>query len=213
MRQPNYLNTSIVVCYIAEVVESSTTEVVAECRQLNLSPPFGAFVRIDSEPVALGVVFNIATRSLDPTRRPIAYGKTEEELRLEQPQIFELLRTEFHALLVGFRQDKRGQGIETPSPSVFHQTLPPQPPRLHSFVYICDKEEVRAFASQHDYLRLLLNASRQTISDELIIAACRTALAAHDNDPQYLIRLGKELARLLPRDYDRLNAIVRRIAQ
>ncbi len=188
--------------YIAEVVESSTTEIIAECRELNVSPPFGAFVRIVSEPVSLGIVFNIATRSLDPTRRPTAYGKTEEELRLEQPQIFELLRTEFHALLVGFAEA-----------GVLRQTLPPQPPRLHSFVYVCDKDEVRAFTSQCDYLRILLSASRQTVSDELIIAACRAALSAHDNDPEYLIGIGKELSRLLPRDYDRLNAIVRRIAQ
>lgn len=188
--------------HIAEVVESSTTTIVAECRELNVSPPFGAFVRVESEPVSLGIVFNIATRSLDPTRRPTAYGKTEGELRLEQPQIFELLRTEFHALLVGFYEN-----------NTFRQTLPPQPPRLHSFVYVCDKDEVRAFTAEHDYLRLLLSASRQTVPDELIIAAGRAALAAHDNDPEYLIRIGKELSRLLPRDYDRLNALVRRIAQ
>jgi hypothetical protein len=188
--------------YIAEVVESSTAEIVAECRALNASPPFGTFVRIVSEPVSFGAVFNIATRSLDPTRRPTAYGKTEEELRLEQPQIFELLRTEFHAVLVGFQEGK-----------TMRQSLPPQPPRLHSFVYASDKEEVRAFTSSPDYLRILLNASGQTSSNELIIAACRAALTAHDNDPTYLIGIGKELSRLLPRDYERLNAIVRRIAQ
>jgi hypothetical protein len=188
--------------YVAEVVESSTTQIIAECRALNESPPFGSFVRITSEPVTLGIVFNIATRSLDPTRRPTAYGKTEAELRLEQPQIFELLRTEFHALLVGFREGKS-----------IRQTLPPQPPRLHSFVYTSGKDEVRAFTADFDYLRILLSASRQTVSDELIIAACRAALSAHDNDPEYLIGIGKELSRLLPRDYERLNAIVRRIAQ
>ena len=77
--------------HVGEVVESSTTELVAEARQLHGAPSFGQFVRVDSEVPIVGIVFNVFTHSIEPNRRPTAYGKTEDELRLEQPQIFELL--------------------------------------------------------------------------------------------------------------------------
>ena len=89
--------------HVGEVVESSNaTELVAEARQLHGAPSFGQFVRVDSEVPIVGIVFNVFTHSIEPNRRPTAYGKTEDELRLEQPQIFELLRTEFQALVIGY---------------------------------------------------------------------------------------------------------------
>ncbi|MBT4497415.1 MAG: hypothetical protein HOC74_06825, partial [Gemmatimonadetes bacterium] len=91
--------------YLGEVIESSTTEFVAESCELHGAPSFGRFVRVVSEVPIIGIVFNVFTQSIEPNRRPTAYGKTEEELRLEQPQIFELLRTEFQALVIGYVDD------------------------------------------------------------------------------------------------------------
>jgi len=188
--------------YVAEVIESSTREIVAECRELHRSPPFGSFVRIDAEPNTIyGLVSNVSTRSIEPYRRPTAYGKTEEELWTEQPQIFELLKTEFQAMILGYRNR-----------TACHQLLPPQPPRIHSFVYECEPDEVRQFTEDLDFLRVIGAGGRGT-SDELLIAAARTALNAHGQDRSYLIALGKELARLLRDDYDRLSSLVRRIAE
>jgi len=85
--------------WVAEVIESSTTEFTAECRELNGSPPFGALVRVRSSPWWIyGVVHHISTQSIEPYRRPMAFGKTEEELRQEQPQIYALLRTHFQII-------------------------------------------------------------------------------------------------------------------
>lgn len=188
--------------YVAEVIESSTREIVAECRDLHRSPPFGSFVRIDAAPNTIyGLVSNISTRSIEPHRRPTAYGKTEEELWTEQPQIFELLKTEFQATILGYSHH-----------TACHQILPPQPPRIHSFVYECEPDEVRRFTDQPDFLRMI-SASGRGASDELLIAAARTALEAHGRDRSYLITLGKELARLFKDDYDRLSSLVRRIAE
>ena len=188
--------------WIAEVVESSTTDLVAECRRLHEAPPFGAFVRIPAEDRMLfGLVTNVATRSLEPNRRPTAYGKTEEELQAEHPQIFELLRTEIEAMLLGYAEGSQQR-----------QLLPPQPPRIHSFVYECSLEEARDFSASRDFLRLILSSGR-TNADELLVAAARTALAAHADGPSYRISLGQELARLLKDDYDRLSAMLRRITQ
>lgn len=187
--------------HIAEIIESNTTEVVAQCKELHEAPPFGSFIKVKADPTIYGLVFNVMTNSIEPNRRVMAYGKTEEELRDEQPQIFELLKTQFHAHLVGYRDQK---GIT--------QILPSQPPRIHSFVYICSLEEVREFTRQTDYLRTLFTISRIP-PDELIIATIRNTLEAHLQDShRYLIQVGKELSRLLRDDYDRLSSILKRIA-
>ncbi len=107
--------------YIGEVIESSTGDFLAECLELNSSPPFGSFVKVAGRSPTIGLVFSVSTHSIEPNRRPTAYGKTEEELRLEQPQIFELLKTEFRALITGY--------IDTTGA---HPFLPPQPPRIHN---------------------------------------------------------------------------------
>jgi len=186
--------------YVGEVIESSTTELIAETRELHGAPSFGRFIRVDSEVPIIGLVFNVFTHSIEPNRRPMAYGKTEEELRLEQPQIFELLRTEFQALVVGY-VDEKGPV----------QTLPPQPARIHSFAYLCDDEEVRAFTRSDDYLRSILSTAKIP-TDELLIATLRHTLQAHGSSSTCLVRMGKELSRLLGDDYDRLSSIIRRIA-
>jgi len=185
--------------YIGEVVESSTAEFVAESRVLHCAPPFGSFVKVPSEITIFGLVFNVVTRSIEPNRRPSAYGMTEEELRSEQPQIFELLRTEFHVFTVGYGDES---GIK--------QILPPSPPPIHSFVYLCSSEEVRDFTSNYDFLRVLVSNSR-TPPDELIIAAVRNALRARGADGDYVVQVGKELSKLIRDDYDRLRSIIRRI--
>ena len=186
--------------YIGEIVESSTTELIAEAAYLHGAPSFGCFVRVESEMPVVGIVFNVFTHSIEPSRRPTAYGKTEDELRLEQPQIFELLRTEFQTLVIGY-VDERGPV----------QVLPPQPARIHSFVYPCSDEEVRAFTRTEDYLRSILNTTKIP-TDELLVATLRNTLEAHGGSRAYLVRIGKELSRLLGDDYDRLSSIIRRIA-
>lgn len=186
---------------VAEVVESCTTEFVAQCFKLHASPPFGSLVKVDSQPPVYAFVYEITTHSIDPLRRPIAYGKTEEELMEEQPQIFELLRTEFKGLIVGYEME-----------GMIMQTLPPSPPRLHSFVYECTDEETRRFTEEFDYLRLIV-ASAKGVKDELLISACRYAWKAHGYTHLYLVSLGKELSRLIKDDYDRLRSILRRISK
>jgi len=186
--------------YAGEVVEGSTTELIAEACQLHGAPSFGRFVRVESEMQIVGIVFNVFTHSIEPSRRPTAYGKTEDQLRLEQPQIFELLRTEFQVLVIGYRDETGAVPI-----------LPPQPARIHAFVYECDDQEIADFTQTDDYLRAILGTSKIP-TDELLVATLRHTLKAHGYAHKYLVRIGKELARLLKDDYDRLAAILRRIA-
>lgn len=189
--------------WVAEVIESSTAEFTAECRELNGAPPFGALVRVRSSPLWIyGVVHHISTQSIEPYRRPMAFGKTEEELRQEQPQIYALLRTHFKALVIGYAQEEQ--------PTAIVQAVPPAPARLHTFVYACSSDEVRAFARDLSFLRIIVNAMRG-LSDELLVAVCRHMLAACDYQRDDLVRFGKELCRLLRDDYHRLTHLLRRI--
>jgi hypothetical protein len=187
--------------YIAEVIESSTTEFTAQTRELHGAPPFGAFVKVGAPVTIMAMVYDISTGSAELNRRPVAYGKTEEELRLEQPQIFELLRTEIRALIVGYREPR---GVK--------QITPPQPPRLHSFVNICAEAEVQEFTCGFDYFRTITGVGG-ILADELLITAIQQTCQVHGNlAHQFLIRSGKELARLLRDDYDRLESIFRRVS-
>lgn len=187
--------------YIAEVIESSTTEFAAQARELHAAPPFGAFIKTVSPITSIAMVYHISTGSMDLNRRPIAYGKTEEELRREQPQIFELLRTEIKAKVVGYAENGK-----------FRPLLPPQPPKLHSFVYGCAPAEIQQFTQHVEYFRTLLGIGG-TLADELLIAAVQQTCQAHQANPrQVLVQVGKELSRLLRDDYDRLESILRRIS-
>ena len=191
--------------YIAEIIESSTTEFTAQTRELHGSPPFGSFIKVGSPLTVIAMIYHISTGSTDLNRRPIAYGKTEEELRNEQPQIFELLRTEITAKIVGYRDDSSREG------EAILQQLPPHPPRLHQFVFPFTTDEVCEFTSRFDYLRTLAGIGG-TLSDELLIAAVQQTCRSHQEHARHmLIRIGKELARLLRDDYDRLESILRRI--
>ncbi|MBT3341952.1 MAG: hypothetical protein HN712_05680 [Gemmatimonadetes bacterium] len=188
--------------HVGEVIESSTAQLVAESVQLNGAPGFGQFVRIDSVPQPiLGVVHNTRTQSLEANRRPSAYGKSEEELRLEQPQIFELLRTHFDVFVLGYFDGDRPVLV-----------YPPQPARIHSFVHECDAAQIRSITDSDQFMRSLLHAPGLP-TDELLLATLCRALDSRDTLMQqpYLLRIGKELSRLLRDDYDRLSSIVRRL--
>ncbi len=186
--------------YIAEVIESSTLEFSAQTRELNGSPPFGSFVKVGTSPTSIAMICDIITGSSELNRRPIAYGKSEKELRKEQPQIFELLRTEIKAQIVGY-----SAGGE------MRQLIPPQPPRLHDFVYACSPEEIQAFTQHFDYFRTLSGIGG-SLSDELLIAAIQQSCRCQAISARAcLVRIGKELSRLFRDDYDRLESILKRI--
>ena len=91
--------------------------------------------------------------------------------------------------------------------------LPPQPPPVHYSVYACTDDELCSFTETPDFFRSVLFAY-QIPSDEVLAAIVRAAArarAAQGQDRAYLVRAGREIASLLKDDYDRLNAILRRI--
>jgi hypothetical protein len=194
---------------IAEVIESSTTRFTAGAYELLAAPPFGALVRAvtrDEGLAVYGLVYEIRTGSKEPGGRAVVRGRTysgrelfDEEIYFENPDLAEVLQTEFSALTVGFVEQGR-----------IYQYLPPHPPPVHYSVYQCAPDELARFSAGYDCFRGVLFAG-QAPSDELLAAYIRAAARAHADERAYLVRAGRELAGLLKDDYDRLAALLRRI--
>jgi len=191
---------------IGEVIEASTGQFVAECYELHTPPPLGSLVKTSDGDIEIyGVVCNAATESIEPNRRPIARGKeeaTEEGIYRQNPQLSKLLRTTFDTLVIG-----HSVGAQRAVPLHY---LPPHPSRVHSFVYLCEQDEVCRFTQSLDFLPILLG-TRVGAVDEIVSACLRQASCAHDDQRAFLVKAGKELAILLGGELNRLNAILRRI--
>jgi hypothetical protein len=189
---------------IAEVIEAGTTEFVAQCYELYGLPSLGSMVKTsDGERELYGVVYNATTSSIEPGRRPIARGReetSEKDIYRSNPQLARLLRSEFSALIVGHRQDGR-----------IIRYLPPAPARIHGFVYLCDKGDVKEFSQSFEFLPTLLNARLMPGAEEVTAAALRQMSQSHDDPRRFLVAAGKELAVVLGGDYGRLRVVLGRL--
>ena len=188
---------------VGEVIEASTTDFVAQCYELYRLPPLGSLVKTRDLPIELyGIVYHATTASLEPGRRPIARGKdedSEEAIYQSNPQLSKLLRSEFSTLVVGYKDEK-----------VRHY-LPPQPARIHGFVYQCHPDEVREFSQSFDFLNILLNTNLPVPAGELIAACLRRMSQVYEDRQAFLVAAGKELANLLSGEFKQLKAILGRL--
>ena len=185
---------------VGEIIEASTTDFAAQCYELYQSPPLGSLVKTGD---IYGIVGNATTTSLEPGRRPIARGKdeaSEEAVYQSSPQLSKLLRSEFVAMVVGHRKDDK-----------LYQYLPPNPARIHGFVYLCRPEEVKEFSQSLGFLNMLVNARVPVSIDELVAAALRQMSQAHEDPNTFLVAAGKELAILLSGQFNQLKAILGRL--
>ncbi len=202
--------------HIAEVVETATTEFLAQCLEpedlkFPAMPPFGSWVRaLDEESgnYVYAVVYHATTSPIDSVHRARALGMTMAELREEQPQIFAMLQTEFKAAIVGFETTRRENGRALPG-EIF-QYLPPRPPQVHQGVFRCTTDEVLDFTEKLDFLRTLLQVQGAP-NDGLIAAAIREVYRLRKADRSWLVAAGRALTVLLKDDYDRLRMILSQI--
>ena len=185
---------------IGEVIEASSTGFVAQCYELYQSPPLGSLVKTGE---IYGIVYNATTASIESGRRPIARGKdeaSEEEIFRSSPQLEKLLRSEFCVVVVGHRNNDR-----------ICQYLPPDPARIHSFVYRCTSDEVKEFSRCLDFLTLLASAKLPAPVDELVAASLRQMSQVQEDPNRFLVAAGKELAVLLSGNYQVLKSILGRL--
>jgi hypothetical protein len=185
---------------IAEVIEASTAQFAAQCYELYGLPPLGALVKTGD---IYGIVAHALTDGLEPGRKAIARGKdeaSEEAVYASSPQLGKLLRSEFTAAAVGYKDRDK-----------VYRYLPPQPARIHSFVYLCQPVEVKEFSRSFGFLNILINAALPIPTEELIAAALRQMAQAQEDSRAFLVTAGKELANLLSNDFIRLKNILSRL--
>lgn len=190
---------------IAEVISASSVEFTAQCYKLNHAPPLGSLIEtlIGDDMVVFGVVYSIETHGLEPGRRVMVRGDKldrEEQIYDNNPHLESLLTTDFKALIVGYRQKQK----------IYHY-LPPLPSSIHSFVYLCEYEEVKAFSQSLNFLNSIVESKLPTSPDEVVAACLRSISAHHENQEAFLVRAGKELVWTLGGDIRRLNAILKRL--
>lgn len=206
---PQFAAQSRAASHIAEVVETSTTEFLAQCLEpesLDFAqmPPFGSWVYAADEASGnriYGVVYHATTSPIDSVHRATALGLSLAELRDQQPQIFAMLKTEFRVAIVGFR---------APADHQIYQHLPPRPPQVHQAVHTCTANEIIEFTAQLAFLRTIMDMGGAPV-DGLIAAVLRTVYQLRTLDRAWLVQAGRTLNVLLKDDYDRLRIILSQI--
>jgi hypothetical protein len=150
--------------HFAEIIESHLDHYTAQCWQWDNFPIFGSLVIVQENlRTVLGIVSAAATGSIDPTRTPFPYQKTEAELKAEQPQIFEFLQTTFTVQIVGYYHHD--------NPHKIFYLLPQTPCKIHSFVAPASQPLAEHFFSHAEYLHLLFSFAHTIPNlDELLLA-------------------------------------------
>lgn len=204
--------------HIAEVIETATTEFLAQCLEpADLSfpqmPPFGSWLKaIDEESGnhIYGVVYHVTTSPIDSVHRARALGLSLAELREQQPQIFAMLKTELRAAIAGFwLPEARANGTGDRAGTLY-QHLPPRPPQVHQAVYRCAPDEVMRFSDNLDFLQTLLQITGTPV-EALLGATLREIYQLRQGDRAWLVRAGRHLSLLLKDDYDRLRQILNQV--
>ncbi len=186
---------------VGKVISASNARFAVGCRLLRSQvPTFGALVKAEGENdiTILGLIRDVQLLD-DPLVRQVAI-LAEERPELIADQHQRLLPIEVHVQVVGYRCGER-----------WCHWLPPQPPMSLVEIVTCTDEELRAFGARFDYFRLVLE-NRDPLADELLAAHLRAAAAARgDAGRGFLVEAGRELARLLAMDLQRLDGLLRRI--
>ena len=188
--------------YIGEVVHSTIFQWTSQAWQWDHHPDFGAVVCVQSGQILLfGVVYYIKTGSDDPVRQAFAYQKDEEELRQEQPQIFELLKTDFSAIPLGYQN---GQNLI--------YAMPPRPPKMHSFTRLATKEELVMLLDAAGAVHALFSQYQKIEYFEELLLAFLRYLEQHNLVlRKLLMQISEQLSLVTANDYRRLKMFMDRV--
>ncbi|MCC6177109.1 MAG: hypothetical protein IT305_17510 [Chloroflexi bacterium] len=97
---------------VGEVIDTSVAEFAAQACHFGVAPPFGSFVKVvQPERTVYAVVYAIHSGSLEPGGRPVMRGRDgmrDAAIFRENPDLEQLLRTEFAALAIGFAESGPG---------------------------------------------------------------------------------------------------------
>ena len=186
---------------VGKVTSASNASFAVGCRLLRSQvPTFGSLVKAEAGDgiVILGLIRDVQLLD-DPLIRQVAV-LSEERPELIADQYQRLLPIEVQVQVVGYRCGER-----------WCHWLPPQPPMSLAQITTCTDQELCAFTRRFDYFRLVLD-THDYLADELLAAHLRAAAAARGEAGHgFLVDAGRELARLLAMDLQRLDGLLRRI--
>ncbi len=186
---------------VGRVMRSSTGEFTIGTRLLQADVPrFGAFVKARSSDGCdvIGLIYDVLIED-DAFVRQMVGAEVKDEYIRDQRENRQVPAT-VSVLVVGHHRDGR-----------MLPHLPSQPPAALDWLHTCTDEEVTRFTEDFSYFRTVLNAINAR-PDELLAASLRHAAQARaGNGREFLIRAGRELARLLAFDAVRLEGLLRRI--
>jgi len=167
--------------------------------------------------------FGSLVRAEGPTTGNAIYGLIYDVSVEDDPFVRQLISAELREgdeeIIVGDHRKNRQVPVEVSVLAVgcsdgesIRHCLPAQPPVTLDWLYRCTDDEVRAFTAHFDYFRLVLEA-REVPADELLAASLRAAAAARPENEResFLVKAGRELARLLAGDPVRLEGLLRRL--
>lgn len=191
---------------IGEVIETSTIGFWAESTALHDTPPLGSLVTVTMAEgdTLYGVVAFGQTTGIDAGRRAVRRGSDEvfdAAIYREHPELTRILRTTFRVTTVGY--------VGTNGRPRHH--LPPCPPPLHYSVLRCDHAAVLAFTETPRYFAMLAVSEGEVAPEQLLAAHIRCVYDDRGHDLDWLALAGRQVARLLKRDYDRLLTVLEAI--
>ncbi len=167
--------------------------------------PLGTLLTVrEGETGVFGVVADVQSGPDDPSR-PLTppsgvAGLTAAAVLEQRPHMRPLLRTRVSVVCCGYLAG------ETIWPR-----LAPTPPPLLALVTEASADEAVRLTSDGAFLAALVAASE--CDDAVIAAAIRRVSRAYESEAhEFLVRAGKELARLLKAEPARLTSIIRGIA-
>lgn len=188
--------------YCAEVIESSLPSFLAQTWHWDKVPAFGSLIAAHvGASTVFGIVSHIQTGSIDPTRYPFAYQKTEEELLKEQPQIFEFLRTTFTCIITGYQENAR-----------YNYLVFPEPLKIHTLLRPATHQESMAFFRAEQYMTLLFGGTQSpSVLDELFLAVMRYQIVLGILDEDAIAHAVSTFSFIIGNDYKRLKLVLQRL--
>jgi hypothetical protein len=164
-------------------------------------PAFGAFCSAETQrgqTHVIGLIYDMSIED-DELARQMASADELSREQLADAQTNRQVPLEFSALTVGYA---RGEA--------YYYSLPPQPPLTLAAIYPLGEDEVHRFTQRFDFLPLIFGADRLPV-DDLVAAALRTASMTYpENQRQsFLIQAGRECARFMAADLNRLENLIR----
>ncbi len=185
----------------AEIIESSLQNWLAQSWEWDKFPQFGSIVTTESNKrILFGIIHQVQTGSMDPIRYPFPYKKTEEELRREQPQIFEFLKTTFSCLTLGYQENGK-----------INYLVAPEPPKIHSFVAPISGTLAKDFFSSHNYLHILFGMANGIGNiDELLLAILKQHVTLNILSEDSLDNFMQRYSLLIGNDYRRIKLFLQR---